>query len=220
MAKKKRVDPSDFDDSCRRLMPGGVGPVFIELRRNAIVLQALRELLFELYGSVEVAQLLDYTSPYFFAAVRDAFLRELLTSLARFTDAAASGGGPSRENLSLPRLLRELEAAGAVDFANTIRPRVATITRTAGAVRALRNKVLAHSDLQTALGTSPQPLPTTTRRQAESLIDRITRLLNKVELRYRKSATMYGNSIASGATSSLLRALEQSRQADEELRRQ
>jgi hypothetical protein len=190
-------------------MPGGVGAVFYSLWQTAVFLEAIREFLADLYGSQENVDLLNYTSPFLFVAVKESMQRELLMTLARLSDPAESGS-KGRANLSVNRLFHEIESVDKA-FAAEIRPAVEAITANCERIRTLRNKTLAHTDLSVALETGGTLLPSVTRADAEGLVDQILELLNVVELHYREATTIFKQSIATGDAESLLHALRQSR---------
>lgn len=202
---------SDYDLTCRRLMPALVGPVYCELRHSLMFLRQIQTLLFELFWEEEPAALLHHTSPFFSYAINQCLLREILLNAARLTDPAASGGGRDKANLSFAKLLSEIEASANPTLAAKISSAVAAISFAAEDIHKLRSKVLAHADFSTATAASPPPLPEVSREQFEVLTNQMVSVLQDIEQHYCGSSTNYDGEAAKRASIELLGALRRAR---------
>jgi AbiU2 len=197
----------------RESMPGEVGDVFADLWQDLVVLQATWEIFTDLFATEQdTVDLLNEVSPFFFRVVQETLLHELHMLLARMTDPPFSGPGQKQHNISLPRLLHEIEAADKSPFPTEVKPIISDIVDRCASLRKIRHKVIAHNDLHVALQLAPS-LQGLTRRELEALIDDVIGLMNKVEIHYRDSATVYKRGVAATAVEHLLEYLRQGRGA-------
>lgn len=155
----------------------------------------------ELFGSPDHYDLFNRAAPAFFNSMYRILFTDLVMDLGRFTDPAEMG---SSRNLSLA----QLEKAVPDD---TVRDKLATLRAAAETrcqpVRAYRNKVPAHFDMDTALGVKTEP-PVSRRDLRESL-ESITPFLNEIEQHYGIGPCAYAHTIGPlGGVSVLVRRLE------------
>ncbi len=188
----------------RQSMPGGVGNVFADLCQDVALLQATWEIFGDLFATEqETVELLNEVSPFLFRVIQEALLRELHMLLARMTDPPFSGPNRMQHNVSLPRLLHEIDVSDKGPFAAEVKSIIADIVARCAPLRKIRHKVLAHNDLSVALQLAP-PLPGLTRNEFEALIDMIIELMNKTELHYCDSITVYKRGLADYAVEHLI----------------
>jgi hypothetical protein len=191
----------------RSAMPGQVGDVFADLWQDVVMLQATWEIFTDLFASEEsTVQLLNEISPFFFRIIQELLLHELHMSLSRMTDPPVSGRGGTQRNVSLPRLLYEIEAADPA-FTSAVRDQVDRIVAACAPLRAIRNKVIGHNDFDVALEFSPS-LPGLTKAEFEQVIGDIIQLMNTVEEHYRNSLTHYKRGVAMTAVYRLVKVLQ------------
>jgi AbiU2 len=187
----------------RESMPGDVGDVFADLWQDVVILQATWEIFIDLFATEqETVELLNEVSPFLFRVIQEALLHELHMLLARLTDPPFSGQNRMQHNISLPRLLHEIEASDKSPFAAEVKSTIDDIVDRCAPLRKIRHKVLAHNDLNVALQLAP-PLPGLTRNEFEALIDDIIGQMNKVEFHYRDSTTLYKRGLAAYAVEHL-----------------
>lgn len=201
----------------REAMPGEVGDVFAHLWQDVVLLEATWEIFTDLFAKEQdTVKLLNEVSPFLFRVVQESLIHEVHMLLARMSDPPFSGPNRKQHNISLPRLLHEIEAANGGPFAVEVRPIVADIVERCLPLRTIRHKVIAHNDLYVALQLAP-PLQGLTRIELEALIDDVIHLMNKVETYYRNAITVYKRSVADFAVEHLLEYL---RHGQESLQRE
>lgn len=125
-----------------------VEQLYRPLCTEAVVAWARWDLFKELYANEGRLELLKASAAGFFSLIQDALFDDVLLAISRVTDSPGSG---SRENLTLARLSAHLGQAGLTKAQAEFDAVVAQLLGDAAAIRALRNKVLGHRDLTTAL---------------------------------------------------------------------
>jgi hypothetical protein len=184
-------------------MPGQVGHVFADLWQDVVHLQALWETFIDLFGTDQATlELLNEVSSLYFQLSRQAFITDIHMRLSRLTDPATSNRG-KQQNISLLRLLHEIEAAGDADFAAKVRSPIDDIVERCSGVRAVRHKLLAHTDLHVALRLTTAP-PGIAKADLDSVLNDAIDLMNTVEIHYRESSTIYKRALSPAAARPLL----------------
>jgi hypothetical protein len=130
----------------------------------------------ELFGSPDHYDLFKRAAPAFFNSIYRILFTDLVMDIGRFTDPAATGGF---QNLSLAQLE---EAVPDTAVRAKLAAHRAVAEAKSNPVRAYRNKVTAHFDLATAIGTKQEP-PVSRRDLRESL-ESIAPFLNEIEQHY------------------------------------
>jgi hypothetical protein len=124
----------------------------------------------------------------FFGTVYKALLRNILLGIGRLTDPLSTLG---KDNLVLERLCLLPEVSGDSTLSSEIKTRLNQIKSAASGVREYRNKYLAHLDLPTALGASPEVLPGVKRQDVDKILDGFADLFNLIEQKLRGSHTAF-----------------------------
>jgi len=156
-------------------------------------------------GSSENARILKHTGSFFFVTVRATFFDSIVLAIARLTDRSRTGG---RENASLAMLSERVRELRNDPLAESLDKILSEIETLAQPLRGLRNRVLAHSDLATALKNEPDPgIAATT---LDQILEKIRRFMNLIEGHYSKSKshTFYDKPALSNDARTLLHYLK------------
>ncbi|MCK4394263.1 hypothetical protein KAX17_15290 [Candidatus Bipolaricaulota bacterium] len=174
-----------------------------------------------LFGtSLERVELLNHTAAAFFALLERVLRHEVVMSITRLTDPPASDRAGERTNASLQRLIKDLKPYVDSEFHDELDQAAKELRNHCKPIRDLRDKLLAHSDLATALEYHSKPLPGLSRAYMEDTLERIRNLMGKIEERFRGSATQHQHVISARDAESLVDALEQARKYEQVKRRE
>lgn len=195
-----------------REMGTALGEQFDSLQNRTAWCFCKWEMYVELFGhSPERVEFLNRTAPGFFHAIQSALLDDTLMHIARLTDPAASAGKANLTIMSLPGLVDSVRDKGHVA------PACRSAMSKADFCRELRNKVLAHNDLDVALGRSPRPLAAASRMKVWAALKSIAAVLNLVSNAYDCGTIAFEHvQQLPGGTAALLRFLKLGRAAYEE----
>ena len=162
----------------------------------------------------ERIDLLNRAAPHFFGTTEDALYEAIVLQIARMFDPAKTKVSKTvNKNLSL----------AAIEKIETD-PVVAQAIREAKAkehiIRELRNKVLAHNDLDVALGRAPRPAAPDC-KPLQEVLDAVAAVLNAVSARHGQAKATWNDFVdALGGVPSLLTVLDDGvRAKDERMRR-
>jgi hypothetical protein len=136
------------------------------------------------YSDQRVA-LLNETGPLVFYVLQHLLLDEVTLAICRLTDPAFTG---KKENHTLERLTAEVRDE---QLSRTLREMMTTIQESAKPFRDRRNRAISHSDLNTKLGVTTNPLPGVSREMVENTLTRIRGLLNAYDHHYFKNTRLY-----------------------------
>lgn len=203
-----KVDrPGRFAQECREVMPGHAGAVFAELWQQVVTLVAVWDIFSKLYASGEEnVALLNKTSGFLFQYFSRSLARDLCLRIARLTDPAQSGRGQQRNNISLKRLVYELEIANEQPLLKSLRPKVDSLVERAEPIRETRHKTIAHTDLEVALKVAALPagMPLV---EIDSFLNELAEAMNIVEAHYHGSTTSYRPGLGVPEAAALLTCL-------------
>lgn len=159
----------------------------------------------ELFGSKPSRiELLNRVAPGFFSMVQRVLWEDILLHLARLTDPPRSGGKERNQNLTvrnLPDLIDKPEIRRAVAAL------VEQLLDVTTFCRRLRNRYIAHRDLDLATEEHAIPLKGGSRKQVSDALNLLSRILNTVQLSYEDSTTYFRIGRNSGGSVSLLYAV-------------
>lgn len=159
-------------------MPIEVNEVFEALYQKICDLY-LKWIVFEqVYGARENVDLLNEAAPLFFRLAQDALLDAILLAIGRLTDPATTG---TKSNLSLRGL-----SATIPDpiFKAEIERSIGTAHVHWEKARDIRNRNIAHTDLDTYMERHPNPLPNVTCDEVTAALKRIAEIMNAVISHY------------------------------------
>lgn len=192
------------------VLPGRLGELYYELRNNVTALHLNWQNYRVLYGvSPERIGLLNWAASLFFRLLDDILRHDVLMHIARLADPPRSMG---RENASLERLVNELSASADVNFVQTLRTKVQEFQTHCLPIKQLRNRILAHGDLATALQYHPDPLPGISRAFIEDTLKKIRDIINDIEKKYFESTMFFEDVISQNDANSLIYVIESAKE--------
>jgi hypothetical protein len=203
------LDPDEVKAEVLASLPADCAELFHELDTDVTALHLNWQDYRSLYGtSPERIELLNWAAHSFFGLLDQTMRHDILLRIARLTDLPSIGG---HTNSSLPQLVVRLRPHLQPAESADLQAKLDDLLAYCAPVRDLRNRLLAHDDLATALHYHSDPLPGTSRAHIEGALERIRTLLNQVNLLYQRSITYYQKVIAAGTGEDLIVALERAR---------
>lgn len=136
-------------------------------------------------GSERRLEVLNSSAPFFFYVVQWTLWDETLLGISRLAGPATTG---SKRNLSVRRLVPLTSDA---ELSEQLTALVESLTDACEFAIDLRNRRIAHHDLDAALGKSAKPLATATRERIDAALAVLATVLNAVQLHYQGSTTAY-----------------------------
>jgi hypothetical protein len=215
MANNDRyIDNMDIDGP----MPTGVKEIFEALRYEVAWLHAKWSIYSQLFcQGDERLEFLDSMAPGFFVVVRDSLQNDLIVGLCRLTDPSTIG---KKENLTLSRLAESLGADNnSLPLIQQFGFQLDYLNQTCSPLREWRNRRLGHSDLPTALGSGPSPLPEVTWSAIDEALEEVRALMNLLEKHYLSSEFFYESFTDLGEGEDLVFYLKEAQRCEEEERR-
>lgn len=193
-----------------RAFSEGTGELFYELLSDVSQLQLNWQNYGSLYGtSPERIDLLNWAAPLFFALLHGILLHDIIMVIARLTDPAKTG---RHQNASLENLLNKLVPSLQSDLAEKWGCELKSLQIHCKSIRDIRNKIIAHNDLETALLYRPDPVPGISRAYIESILEKIKKLMGDIEEHFRGIPTSYFHVFASNDGETLIHVLERARE--------
>jgi len=195
-----------FLDSCepKMPMPDDLQKDFQTLHNDFANLYVRWNMYREIFGTNERrTNLLNETAPSFFGTVQRVLLDDVLGGIARMTDKSAS-----QDNLTLRRLLEELDDNTHKALKDELLKRLSQVDSACADIRIIRHKRLAHRDYKHAVAPDENPLPGISRRTVGAAMSAIADFMNSFQFPFTETQIGYENSIAGpGDATSLLSAL-------------
>ena len=169
--------------------PIEVQEIWAELYSDVVWLHGRWIIYRQLFGTNKArVDLLNETTGTITGILQDLLLHDVQLSISKIGDPPGNG---SHTNLTLTRLQLELRDAGHVDVADSMDVPLAEFEDTCKNLRHRRNKWIAHSDLQTSIGSRAMPLLGPSRKEIETALAALRKVMNTVELRYTGSRSAY-----------------------------
>jgi AbiU2 len=145
----------------------------------------------QLYAhSPERVSFLNTVAGQFFAVVQQTLMDDILLHLTRLTDPPRSVGKDNLTLLTLP----ELPIGPAL--ASELKGLVQAAHRACKSMRSSRNQRIAHTDLSSALTSTFDPHPK--RIEVEAALGAVRAVLNRLEMHYWQSETLYQDVLPAG----------------------
>lgn len=141
--------------------------------------------------------LLDKSARLLFWIIETSLMDEILLGLCKLTDPAKMNGN---DNLSFKQLHLALEDDDPnldFDIKKQLEDALDNLDGKCKEFRTLRNKRLAHLDLQAALGVAKKPLPSKTIKMIENALEQMRDYMNTVEKHDGKEPTGYKDFLVS-----------------------
>lgn len=201
----------EFQEEILTVFPGETGELFYELWTNVAHTHLNWKNYRSLFGtSPERIELLNWAASSFFGLLDGILRHDVVLAIARLTDPPQSGR--KKDNASLARLIVMLTPFIDTTLADEWRLELKDLQVYCKPVRQIRNRLLAHDDLATALQYHSDPLPGINRAFIEGVLEKIRKLLGDIEERFRGSRTSHQYVISSDDGESLIFALESARE--------
>lgn len=165
-------------------------------------------------GDPERGRLLEMTAPAFFQFVRQALQDAVIVGVARLSDKPDQG---NYRNASLEALVQD---ACAVDpgLSAGLAQLVQTMVVATRPVHARRSQLVAHLNRDTILSRDSRPLPGVSSAQMEAALAAMREIMNRIELHFADSTTLYEQGVAHGDADALVCHLERSLDAEDDER--
>ena len=210
----KDYSPENVLIRYKSAFPNGIGDLFYNLFNQVSALHVDWKNYRSLYGtSPERIALLNSSASSFFQHLERIMRHHIVMTIARLTDKAKIG---NNENASLRKLLEMIQPHIDTNFFIELKTTLKNIESSCGKARALRNKILAHSDFANALHYISEPIQGISRAEIESMLAQIRLFMNKVELHFARSEVAYEHIMTNANAEQLLLVLKKA----DELRRE
>lgn len=207
---KRHQTADEVKEEILAAFPEGTGELFYELWTNIAHLHLNWKNYRSLFGtSPERIELLNWTASSFFGLLDGILRHDVMLAIARLTDPPQSVG---KDNASLACLIDMLTPFIDGALANELQSELKDFQSRCEPVRQIRNRILAHYDLATALKYHPDPLPGISRAYIEEVLEKIRKLLGDIEEHFRGSRTSHQYVISANDGETLIFALESARE--------
>ena len=168
-------------------------PLFDALKHEVTNLHLRWVIYRQLYAASEGAiDLLNRSGSNVFYLLQFLLLDDCALRLSKLTDP------PSQrrfENLSLRKLVETLAESDKDLPMAELAKLLEVLNERCEKFRSLRNKRIAHADLDHALQIAADPLPGISREDVERALESLRNTINKIEYHYFQSQTLYGEVI-------------------------
>jgi hypothetical protein len=134
-----------------------------------------------LFDKEKRVQLLNQVAPAYFARLQDICVHDTFLHISRLTDEPNKRG---YRHLTINGLVALIKVP---ELRRQLRPLVRDMNRRAKALRNWRDRKIAHTEYELALGLATEPLPPTTRAMTRESIESIAAVLNAVGGHYCNS---------------------------------
>jgi hypothetical protein len=134
----------------------------------------------QLYGTNEARiQLLNESAPTFLGDLQVLWFEYVVLEICKITDPPSSRvQGSSVQNLVITQLRHRLVRSQHLDLAERLEELEREVVDSCGPLREVRNRRIAHSDLNTVLGLSETPIPGISRQSVEDALRSIREYVN------------------------------------------
>jgi len=166
----------------------------------------------QLYGTNEErVDLLNECASTFFNQLQMVLLDDVALGLSRLTDLQETFG---RENVVLLQLIEKLDQNLFSELIVKLRAKLERVEKKCSPFRKIRNKRIAHRDLDTAIKTTSGSLPGISRLMVEEALEEIRQFINEFEVHFTESQTAYEYFILTAAGDALIVALKKAVEYD------
>jgi hypothetical protein len=160
---------ADFGYSER--IPAEIRDAFMQLCRDVAMLQFKWHIYLELFSSQETTALLSDLAQAFFQTIEESSRNDMIMAICRLSDPSQTLGG---ETLSLASLVRQCSVVPRIDALLT------AFQSAAGPVRLIRNRRIAHNDLEEKIRPREHLLPDIDRSRIDEIIRLASVILNGI----------------------------------------
>ena len=157
-------------------------------------------------SSQEKIDLINRSAPQFFGIIQQIFFVDVVLGLSRLTDPAESSG---HKNLSLQLVIDEFDNSGLLELSSKLDSDYEKIEQECEPIRKWRNKKISHSDFQTTLNVSDNPLPNISKVDIENVLDKIRDFMDHINSAFFESKIYYEHAMTSTGGNVLLGKLKE-----------
>ena len=133
-------------------------------------------------------ELINRASSNVFVEFQWLLIDYMVMSLSKLTDRARMRGN---DNLSYHYLIEKIIKSERFELADEMQSELDELILACENFREIRNKRVAHNDLVVALDKDDSPLPGVSRADIEAALVHARNIMNKVELHFNDSQTLY-----------------------------
>lgn len=163
--------------------------IFEKLKDEVVELHYRWNMYREIYaGDTAQFELLNKSGSNFFYYVQHLMLDHISLSFSKLTDPNRQGGN---NNLSLKQVHVYASNSKENRLIEKLKAIYTELEENCKKFRTLRNKRIAHGDLDHAMKNVEEPLPGISRAYVETALEILRRYMNTVEVHYFKSETGY-----------------------------
>ena len=164
-------------------------PIFEKLGDEVTELYYRWSIYEEVYaGDATQTELLNRNGSNFFYYVQHLMLDNVALALSKLTDPSKQF---KNENLSLRQIYDYVKASEEEELTSNIRVKFDEISKACEKFRELRNKRIAHGDLDHAMRNAEKPLPGISRDDVKKALSLLSEYMNMVDLHYNNNQTGY-----------------------------
>lgn len=201
--------PDEIRAEILAAFPPDCGALFFEIETDVCNLHLNWQHYRALYGtSPERIDLLNWAAGSFFGLIDNTMWHDVLLRIARLTDPPTMG---SYANASLGQLVERVSPHLDSESTQRLNDQITALVKYCDPIRDLRNRVLVHDDLPTALHYHPDPLPGLSRAYVEGALDRIRSLVNEIGNSFNLAPTLFELVRSVGDAETLIDLLERAR---------
>jgi hypothetical protein len=138
--------------------------------------------------SPERLDLLNECAGTFFYMVQRTFVLEVLMTLSKLADPAATG---RKNNLTLRTLMSRIEELKEDRLSKRLRPVLRQYLSAYEKIHDLRNKTLAHYDYDTRINAADDPILGPSRLEIEEMLKLLTTFMNEIDYHFKRHTTAF-----------------------------
>jgi hypothetical protein len=201
-------------------IPSDINEIYTPLFHQVSHLHVKWEIFCQLYASGnEIIELLNSSSGGFFRVCQDVMAYDILLNIGRLTDPKQTRMGRNvRDNLTLERLASSVDGTQFPKLKDEIEQLLVQLKSKCGFVRELRNKLIAHNDLDANLHNRAALVSTATKQNIEDALESIRHVMNSVPSYFDGGTVAYQLVSMRGDANTLIVRLRQAKIYCEQLR--
>jgi hypothetical protein len=182
----------EISEEFRKTYPESVADLACHLWNAICHLNLAMSTYSQLYSSKEVVEILNSSAPRFFSLLQSWLPWTIYLQIGRLLidPAQSKSKGETRSNASFAGFVKVLREAGETAAADALDKDIKALEPAVEKIRTIRNRMLAHADLQTVL-QKDSPLPHISQEELQALVDEIGKTYTRTDGRFRKKETYF-----------------------------
>jgi hypothetical protein len=206
---RRHLTPDEVKTEILSAFPLNCGDLFFEIWTDVNNLDLSWQDYRALYGtSPERIDLLNWAAGTFFGLIENTMWHDVLLRIARLTDPPKKG---RYERASLGQIVKRVSPHLDSESIKRLNDQLEALVVYCKPIRDLRDRVIAHDDLPTALHYHPEPLPGLSRADVEGALQRIHSLVNEIENHFNLAPTSFELILSVNDAETLIDLLERAR---------